>query len=127
MGSVVLSTLSIFLGLFFLFVGTLKVSPDINREMHRDIIPNEAFQYVSVIWYIVFVSQPDGVQKKSFAQYAKVFPLARTLGFKVPSKWLRLIVGWSEVLSGTTLVFIPGNSWELTAKIESVYLFNHEL
>ncbi|XP_076358501.1 putative acetylcholine receptor chaperone [Tachypleus tridentatus] len=84
MKSIVLTTLSVFLGLFFIFVGSMKVTPSINREMHREI-------------------------RRNFVQYAKVFPFAKALGFKVPSKWMRLVVGWIELVCGTTLVLIPGN------------------
>ncbi|CAL1292662.1 unnamed protein product [Larinioides sclopetarius] len=83
MGSIVLSTLSIFLGLFFILVGSMKISPTINKEMHREI-------------------------RRNFVQYAKVFPLARTLGFKIPSKYFRMVVGWLEVVCGISLIFVPG-------------------
>lgn len=46
--------------------------------------------------------------RKNFVQYSKVFPLTKYLGFKVPSKWYRLVVGWMEVACGTTLLLIPG-------------------
>lgn len=41
-------------------------------------------------------------------QYAKVFPLAKTMGIKIPSKYLRIVVGWLEVLCGAVLIFVPG-------------------
>ena len=37
-GSIVLTSLSVFLGLFFVFVGCMKLTPNINREMHREIV-----------------------------------------------------------------------------------------
>ncbi|XP_054706452.1 novel acetylcholine receptor chaperone-like [Uloborus diversus] len=83
MGSIVLTTLSIFLGLFFILVGSMKISPKINKEMHREI-------------------------RRNFVQYAKVFPLTKTLGIKMPSKYFRVVVGWMEVLCGAVLIFIPG-------------------
>lgn len=83
MGSIVLNTLSIFLGLFFILVGSMKISPKINKEMHREI-------------------------RRNFVHYAKVFPLAKTMGIKIPSKYLRIVVGWLEVLCGAVLIFIPG-------------------
>lgn len=83
MGSIVLTTLSLFLGFFFIFVGLIKVSQQINKEMHREI-------------------------RRNFVQYAKVFPLSKTLGFKVSPKLLRLTVGWTELIAGISLVLIPG-------------------
>lgn len=59
-----------------------SVSQQVNRDMHREI-------------------------RKNFIQYAKVFPLAKQLGFKVPPKVLRLTVGWTEVIAGSILVMIP--------------------
>ncbi|KAG8186094.1 hypothetical protein JTE90_003177 [Oedothorax gibbosus] len=61
----------------------MKISPTINKEMHREI-------------------------RRNFVGYAKVFPLSRSLGFRVPSRHLRLSVGWVEVLCGIALVFVPG-------------------
>jgi uncharacterized membrane protein YphA (DoxX/SURF4 family) len=83
MGSIVLRTLSLFLGLFFVFIGSVKISQQINREMHREI-------------------------RRNFVQYSKVFPLANTLGIKVSPKVFRLIVGWTELICGVILAFIPG-------------------
>ncbi|XP_054168732.1 novel acetylcholine receptor chaperone-like [Oppia nitens] len=83
MGSIVLTTLSVFLGMFFVFMGSIKVSQQVNREMHREI-------------------------RRQFVQYAKVLPLAAQLGFKVSPKYYRLVIGWTELVAGLTLAFIPG-------------------
>lgn len=83
MGSIVLTTLSIFLGIFFVFVGSLKVSQNINREMHREI-------------------------RRNYVQYAKVIPFGSSLGLKVSPKTYRLAVGWIEIICGAVLVIIPG-------------------
>jgi hypothetical protein len=40
-------------------------------------------------------------------KYAKIFPLAQTLGFKLPSKWYRRIVGGLEIGCGALLAFAP--------------------
>jgi len=67
---------------FFLFVGTLKISPVISKELHKDL-------------------------RKDYVKYAKVFPLSKTIDFKVPAKWYRRAVGGTEVLSGVCLAFVP--------------------
>lgn len=36
--SVVLKSLSILLGLFFLFVGIMKLTPHISKDLHRDLV-----------------------------------------------------------------------------------------
>ncbi|KAH9381642.1 hypothetical protein HPB48_010597 [Haemaphysalis longicornis] len=88
MKSIVLTTLSVFLGLFFIFVGSMKVTPNINREMHREI-------------------------RRNFVQYSKVFPLSKLLNFKMNPKLYRLFIGWSEVVCGTILVLVPGRIKQL--------------
>lgn len=88
MGSIVLTTLSVFLGLFFVFVGLLKVTPHVNKEMHREI-------------------------RRNYVQYAKVFPTAATLEFKVSPKQYRETVGWIEIVSGFVLAIIPGRLKQL--------------
>lgn len=88
MRSIVLTTLSVFLGLFFIFVGSMKVTPNINREMHREI-------------------------RRNFVQYSKVFPLSKLLNFKMNPKFYRLFIGWSEVVCGTILVLVPGRIKQL--------------
>ena len=40
MKSIVLITLSLFLGTFFIFIGSLKVTQLMHREMHREIRRN---------------------------------------------------------------------------------------
>ncbi|CAG2113264.1 unnamed protein product [Medioppia subpectinata] len=83
MGSIVLTTLSVFLGMFFVFMGSIKLNQQINREMHREI-------------------------RRQFVQYAKVIPMATALGLKVSPKYYRLTIGWLELIAGISLAFIPG-------------------
>lgn len=88
MKSIVLLTLSLFLGAFFIFIGSLKVTQLIHREMHREI-------------------------RRNFIQYARVFPLSeKTMGFKLTPKLYRLTAGYLEIVCGALLVVLP-NSWRL--------------
>lgn len=41
MSSIVLKSLSILLGLFFIFVGTMKVTPLISKDLHKDLVSEE--------------------------------------------------------------------------------------
>mgnify|MGYP001345780442 FL=1 len=82
MSKIVLKSLSILLGAFFIFLGVLKISPKISKDLHKDC-------------------------RTEYAKYAKVFPLAKTLEFKVPSKWYRRSVGGLEILSGIIMMLIP--------------------
>ena len=82
MSKIVLKSLSILLGAFFIFLGALKVTPKISRDLHKDL-------------------------RTEYAKYAKAFPLAKQLDFKVSSKWLRRGVGATEILAGVVLLAVP--------------------
>lgn len=38
MGSVVLKSLSVLLGIFFIFVGTMKLTSFISKDLHKDLV-----------------------------------------------------------------------------------------
>ncbi|XP_043275746.1 novel acetylcholine receptor chaperone [Venturia canescens] len=82
MASIVLRSLSVLLGIFFVFVGTIKVTSQLSKELHKDL-------------------------RKEYVKYAKVFPLSETLDFKVPSKWYRRVVGSLEIICGLAMATIP--------------------
>ncbi|XP_059612957.1 novel acetylcholine receptor chaperone [Phlebotomus argentipes] len=90
--SIVLKSLSILLGLFFIFIGTMKLSPYFSKELHRDL-------------------------RKEYVKYAKVFPLASLFDLKIPSKWYRRVVGILEVICGLAMVFIPFHKIKNAANI----------
>ncbi|XP_060518501.1 novel acetylcholine receptor chaperone [Cylas formicarius] len=80
--SIVLRSLSVLLGLFFIFVGLIKISSVVSKDLHKDL-------------------------RKEYVKYAKVFPLSEALNFKVPSKWYRRTVGVLEIVCGIAMAFIP--------------------
>ncbi|XP_044268483.1 novel acetylcholine receptor chaperone [Tribolium madens] len=84
MGSIVLKSLSILLGLFFIFVGFIKLSSYISKDLHKDL-------------------------RKEYVKYAKVFPLSEALDFKIPSKWYRRTVGTLEIVCGVAMAFVPNH------------------
>lgn len=84
MGSIVLKSLSILLGIFFVFVGTMKLTSHISKDLHKDL-------------------------RKEYVKYAKVFPLSGTLDFKVPSKWYRRVVGSLEIVCGLAMALVPSH------------------
>lgn len=43
MSSIVLKSLSILLGLFFIFVGTMKVTSAISKDLHKDLVSDDNF------------------------------------------------------------------------------------
>ena len=79
MSKIVLKSLSILLGSFFIFLGVLKITPRISKDLHKDL-------------------------RTEYAKYAKVFPLAKLLDFKLPSKWYRRVVGGLEIVAGFLMV-----------------------
>ena len=56
MTKIVLKSLSVLLGAFFIFLGVLKITPKISRELHKDL-------------------------RTEYAKYAKVFPLVKARWF----------------------------------------------
>ena len=76
MAALVIRSLNVLLGIFFSFLGTLKITPAISRELHKDL-------------------------RSEYAKFAKVLPGAKSLGYKVPSKYYRRGVGVLEILCGT--------------------------
>jgi len=82
MSQLVLKSLSILLGIFFIFLGIIKVTAYVDKDLHKDM-------------------------RKEFVKYAKVFPLSQTLAFKIPSKWYRRSVGGLEIICGAMLAFFP--------------------
>ncbi|CAH4020383.1 novel acetylcholine receptor chaperone [Pieris brassicae] len=97
MGSIVLKSLSILLGLFFIFMGITKISPFISKELHKEL-------------------------RKEYVRYAKVFPLSEMLDFKVPSKWYRRTIGGCEILFGIILALIPHQRIKNAANIGLILL-----
>lgn len=81
--SIVFTTLTLFLGMFFFFIGLLKISPHLNRDIHREI-------------------------RRNFVRYAKVVPFMSRIGVNVSPQQYRLLVGYSEVACGLILSFAPG-------------------
>lgn len=97
MGSIVLKSLSILLGLFFIFIGLMKLTPHISKDLHRDL-------------------------RKNYVKYAKVFPFSTLFDFKLPSKWYRRSVGGLEVLCGLAMVLIPNHKIKNAANMTLLVL-----
>ncbi|XP_064610688.1 novel acetylcholine receptor chaperone-like [Liolophura sinensis] len=83
MGSVALTVLSMTIGFFFIFVGTLKLTPSVNTEVYKEM-------------------------RRSFIRNAKVFPFVKQTGWKPNPHVYRKVIGTLEVVCGVTLVVIPG-------------------
>ncbi|KAK9688175.1 DoxX-like family [Popillia japonica] len=90
--SIVLKSLSVLLGLFFIFVGFIKLSSYVSKDLHKDL-------------------------RKEYVKYAKVFPFAEMLDLKIPSKWYRRAVGSLEIICGLAMVIIPNHKVKNGANI----------
>ncbi|XP_011314099.1 transmembrane protein 35 [Fopius arisanus] len=97
MGSIVLRSLSVLLGIFFVFVGTIKVTSYLSKDLHKDL-------------------------RKEYVKYAKVFPLSELLNFKVPSKWYRRVVGSLEIICGLAMATIPNRKVKNTSNAVLLFL-----
>lgn len=128
--TIVLKSLSILLGLFFIFIGAMKISPYLSKELHKDLVSRKQFVqpllflfsflfYTQKIFFqcqiVVFVTCSSFhcnlcvfkfyLQRKEYVKYAKVFPLSSIFDFKIPSKWYRRVVGGLEVACGLVKLF----------------------
>lgn len=83
MAALALRVLSITLGLYFCFVGILKVTPKVNEETNK--------QFKSV-----------------FISYSHYFPLAKYHGWRPHARYYRLTYGYAEIICGSLLVLLPG-------------------
>ncbi|XP_025098076.1 transmembrane protein 35A-like [Pomacea canaliculata] len=83
MASLVLRVLALTLGLFFVFVGTIKLTPSVNTEIYKEM-------------------------RKTFIRKSKVFPLIKQTGWKPNPHTYRKAVGTAEVCFGAVLAFVPG-------------------
>ena len=92
MSKIVLRSLSVLLGAFFIFLGVLKITPRISRDLHKDL-------------------------RTEYAKYAKVFPFGKTFEFKLPSKWYRRSVGGFEILCGLLMMVVPSRKVKNAANV----------
>jgi len=95
--SIVLRSLSILLGLFFIFVGFIKLSSYISKDLHKDL-------------------------RKEYVKYAKVFPFSEMLEFKIPSKWYRRTIGALEIICGAAMAFFPNHKIKNGANLCLLFL-----
>ncbi|BFZ24822.1 hypothetical protein BsWGS_27860 [Bradybaena similaris] len=83
MASVVLKALGLTLGLFFIFVGTIKLTPSVNADIYKEM-------------------------RKTYIRNSKVFPLVKQTGWKPNPHTYRKTVGSTELICGASLAFLPG-------------------
>jgi len=83
MASIALTVLTLTLGMFFIFVGQFKITPQFFPDIHEDM-------------------------RREFGRVNKVFPFYQQTGWRPFAKNYRLAVGIAEVVGGAILVLIPG-------------------
>jgi len=92
MAALVIRSLNILLGIFFTFLGILKITPNISKDLHKDL-------------------------RSEYAKFARVFPGAKLAGVKLPSKWYRRSVGVIEIVCGLVLLLVPNRKVKKAANI----------
>ncbi|ESO94853.1 hypothetical protein LOTGIDRAFT_117941 [Lottia gigantea] len=92
MTSIVLKVLSITLGLFFIFVGTIKLTPSVNAEIYKDM-------------------------RKTYIRNSKVFPLVKQTGWKPNPHTYRKAIGTAEVIGGIFMAFLPRSPFKEVANL----------
>jgi hypothetical protein len=60
--------------------------------------------------------------RSEYAKYAKVFPLAKTLDYKLSSKWYRRSVGGLEIVCGLVMMLVPAR-YQFSLEIRFVEFF----
>ncbi|XP_064627744.1 novel acetylcholine receptor chaperone-like [Lineus longissimus] len=90
----VLTILGLTLGFFFIFMGTIKLTPIFNEDIYRQM-------------------------RKMFIRETKVFPFSGMTGWKPDPHVYRKCVGCLEVVCGVTMAFIPG----VVKNIANILLF----
>ncbi|XP_067951071.1 novel acetylcholine receptor chaperone-like [Watersipora subatra] len=78
-----LVSLSITLGVLFVVLGTMQLTPAISSDVHKEV-------------------------KAQFKRARTVFPFAKTLGWKPKTSEYRKAVGTTHLVCGLLLIFIPG-------------------
>jgi hypothetical protein len=87
--SLPLTVLSFLIGFFFIFIGSIKLTPALNAEIYRDM-------------------------QQEFGRFNKVFPLYQYTGWRPFARNYRQFVGVAEVIGGSLMVMVPGQVKELS-------------
>lgn len=84
--TIVLKSLSVLLGLFFIFVGTLKLTPHISKDLYKDLVSerrkiNRAGEFRSACWV--------GAQPIDFSQLLALWTMGNAISaFKRKSSYV---------------------------------------
>ncbi|XP_058845327.1 novel acetylcholine receptor chaperone-like [Acipenser ruthenus] len=102
--TVTIVALSIALGLFFVFMGTIKLTPRLSKDAHSEM-------------------------KQAYKSYAKALPALKKMG--ISSVLLRKIIGSVELACGIVLTLVPGRPKDvanfLLLLVMLAVLFFHQL
>ncbi|XP_069779115.1 novel acetylcholine receptor chaperone [Narcine bancroftii] len=102
--TVTIVVLSIALGLFFVFMGTIKLTPRLNRDAFNEM-------------------------KRAYKEFAKALPVLKKMG--ITSILLRKLIGTLEVTCGIVMTLVPGRPKDvanfLLLLVVLAVLFFHQL
>lgn len=57
MGSIVLRSLSVLLGIFFIFVGVMKITSQVSKDLHKDLVRTVVYVMSCIMVYIAIKLQ----------------------------------------------------------------------
>jgi hypothetical protein len=57
MGSIVLRSLSVLLGIFFIFVGVMKITSQVSKDLHKDLVRIAVYVMSCIMVYIAIKGQ----------------------------------------------------------------------
>lgn len=126
--SLPLAALSLLLGFFFVFVGSIKITPKVNPDVYNDMV-DKIYLFISrtslFIFSILVISLKLSTTKlqtlhcyilikkkkqQEFGRFNKVFPLYKFTGWRPYAKNYRYAVGLIECICGAILILIPGKN-----------------
>ncbi|XP_046772752.1 novel acetylcholine receptor chaperone isoform X1 [Gallus gallus] len=114
--TVTIVALSVALGLFFVFMGTIKLTPRLSRDAYNEMVrPAEG--------------RPRGSRKRAYKSYVRALPMLKKMG--VSSILLRKSIGALEVACGIVMTLVPGRPKDvanfLLLLLVLAVLFFHQL
>lgn len=116
MGSVVLKSLSVLLGIFFIFVGTMKLTSIVSKDLHKDLVG--CYSVRGFIWCIVVWWGYVGkiVMRLLQRVYRNIQTSKLNKSLVDITHWYScLFINKHSVYSFITFLFFPKLHWRITS------------
>ncbi|RMB98319.1 hypothetical protein DUI87_25224 [Hirundo rustica rustica] len=130
--TITIVALSVALGLFFVFMGTIKLTPRLSRDAYNEmvVLHINPFQWKSPLPSVSHtMSLAAWFQKRAYKSYVRALPMLKKMG--VSSILLRKSIGALEVACGIVMTLVPGRPKDvanfLLLLLVLAVLFFHQL